>query len=101
MTLTNILALSSTIKSLRLEVVLFCEWLLYLFLTRFYVFSILLQASVSHGKLSGNMNLTEVSIKKTLLISQISPSIPCWLLKKSSGPALEETYFQKELKILE
>ena len=97
MTLTNILALSSTIKSLklRLEVVLFCEWLLYLFLTRFYVFSILLQASVSHGKLSGNMNLTEVSIKKTLLISQISPSIPCWLLKKSSGPALEETYFQK------
>ena len=69
MALTNILALSSAIKSLRLEVVLFCEWLLYLFLTRFYVFSILLQASVSHGKLSGNMNLTEVSVKKTLLIS--------------------------------
>lgn len=69
-----ILDLASEIKSLRLWVSACVVFILKLFIYSwpdiFFFFSILWQASVSHGRLSGNMNLTQV---KYLINNHKSP----------------------------
>lgn len=60
--------------------------------------SILLRASVSHGRLSGNMNLTEVSVNKTYINIINLPFYSLFATEKKVLGLLQKNIFENNWK---